>query len=106
MFPLALGVEEIVAPFIPNETVMAAADSIIKLSLIVLSLLVAIFVPSFSYICALVGLICTMSVSIIFPAGAHLVLFERQLSFGDKFVNWLFVLVGIVVAIVGTIATV
>ncbi|KAI2511435.1 transmembrane amino acid transporter protein [Fragilaria crotonensis] len=106
MFPLALGVEEIVAPFIPNETIMAAADSIIKLSLIVLSLLVAIFVPSFSYICALVGLICTMSVSIIFPAGAHLVLFDRQLSAAEKIVNWLFVLVGIVVAIVGTIATV
>lgn len=106
MFPLALGVEEIVAPFIPNDKIMAATDSIIKLSLIVLSLLVAIFVPSFSFICALVGLICTMAVSVIFPAAAHLVLFGNQMSMWEKSGNWIFVLVGIMVAVVGTIATV
>lgn len=106
MFPLALGIDEIIAPFVPNDTIMAATDSIIKMSLIILSLVVALFVPSFSYICALVGLICTMSVSVIFPAGAHLVLFGPMLSLWEKILNWSFVVVGFGVAVVGTVATI
>ena len=106
MFPLALGIDEIIAPFVPNDTIMAATDSIIKMSLILLSLVVALFVPSFSYICALVGLICTMSVSVIFPAGAHLILFGPILSLWEKVLNWSFVVVGFAVAVVGTVATV
>ena len=105
MFPLALGIEEIVAPFVPNDTIMAATDSIIKMSLIVLSLCVAIFVPSFSFICALVGMICTMAVSVIFPAAAHLVLFGPQLSLGEKIMDWIFVVVGLAISVIGTIAT-
>jgi vesicular inhibitory amino acid transporter len=106
MFPLALGIEEIVAPYVPNEKFMAATDSIIKLTLIVLALVVACFVPSFSYICALVGLICTMTVSVIFPAAAHLSLFGPKLSIWEKIMDWTFVLVGLTVAIMGTIVTI
>jgi vesicular inhibitory amino acid transporter len=105
MFPLSLGMEEIIAPFIPNDTIMAAADSIIKISLTVLALSVSLFVPSFAFLCALVGLICTMIVSVIFPAAAHLVFFDK-LGIGERLICWAFVGFGTVVAIVGTIATV
>ena len=105
MFPLALGLEEIVAPYVPTETAMEVASSLIKLTLIVLALAVAIFFPSFSFLCSLVGLICTMIVSVIFPAGAHLVLFGERLPSWEKALDWLFIVGGTLMAVVGTIAT-
>jgi len=105
MFPLALGLEEIVAPYVPTAAVMEATSALIKLILIALALAVAIFFPSFSLLCSLVGLICTMIVSVIFPAGAHLRLFGNQLKFWDKALDWLFIGFGLFMAIAGTIAT-
>lgn len=106
MFPLALGMEEIVAPYICNKNAMLFTDSIIKISVIVCALAVAFFVPSFSYICTLVGLVCSMTVSVIFPASAHLALFGSKLSFAEKIICWIFVSFGTVVAIVGTMSTI
>jgi solute carrier family 32 (vesicular inhibitory amino acid transporter) len=106
MFPLALGIEEIVAPILPSDRAMDVTASVIKLVLIVTSLAVAMFVPSFSYICALVGLICTMAVSVIFPAAAHLRLFGDKLSTTEKVLDWVLIFLGGFVAVVGTIATV
>jgi solute carrier family 32 (vesicular inhibitory amino acid transporter) len=106
MFPLALGIEEIVAPILPSDRAMDLTASVIKLVLIVTSLAVAMFVPSFSFICALVGLICTMAVSVIFPAAAHLQLFGEKLSNTEIVLDWVLIFVGGFVAVVGTIATV
>lgn len=106
LFPLALGTEEIVAPYIHSERVMERASSIIKMIYIFLALLVAIYAPSFSFICSLVGLICTMTVSIMFPAGAHIILFGSKLSKGELFFDWFAVIGGTFALIVGTIATI
>merc|ERR1712241_1384876 len=83
-FPLALGIEEIVAPFVTSEKSMESVSSLIKIILISTGLAVSVFIPSFSYICSLVGLTCTMIVSIIFPAAAHLILFLSGLSWSEK----------------------
>ena len=104
-FPLALGIEEIIAPYLSNERAMEIASSIVKLALIALSLMVAIFVPSFSFLCALVGMICTMIVSVVFPAGAHLKMFGPKLCPRDKVLDWIFVVFGSFVGVIGTIAT-
>uniref|UniRef100_A0A7S4JZN1 Amino acid transporter transmembrane domain-containing protein n=2 Tax=Odontella aurita TaxID=265563 RepID=A0A7S4JZN1_9STRA len=106
MFPLALGVEEIIAPWMPTDHAMEASYALIKVVLILLSLCVALFVPSFGFLCSLIGLICTVIVSIIFPAAAHLKLFGPQLRTWEKVVDWLFVIGGALFAIIGTVATV
>mmetsp|Transcript_463 Transcript_463/g.592 ORF Transcript_463/g.592 Transcript_463/m.592 type:complete len:113 (-) Transcript_463:67-405(-) len=106
MYPLALGMEEIVAPYLPSNTAMEVTDAFIKITLIILALLVAMFVPSFSFLCSLVGLICTIIVSVIFPAAAHLKLFGERLSIFEKLIDWVLVVGGSVVAVIGTIATV
>ena len=106
MFPLALGMEEIVAPYLGSDNAMELASSMIKFILTVLALIVAIFVPSFSLLCSLVGMICTMAVSVVFPAAAHLRLFGSKLSIGEKLTNWIFVIAGTLMAIVGTVLTV
>mmetsp|Transcript_27702 Transcript_27702/g.35384 ORF Transcript_27702/g.35384 Transcript_27702/m.35384 type:complete len:92 (-) Transcript_27702:89-364(-) len=85
---------------------MDITSSLVKIILIILSLLVAIYAPSFSFLCSLVGLICTVIVSVVFPAAAHLKLFGSKLSIFEKLGDWLMVIVGLVVAVIGTIATV
>ena len=105
-FPLALGLEEIVAKWIPSDNVMEFVSSLIKIGLITLALLVAIFIPSFSFLCSLVGLVCTMIVSVIFPAAAHLKLFGPRLPVWEKLIDWFFIISGVFMAIVGTYATV
>mmetsp|Transcript_12680 Transcript_12680/g.27392 ORF Transcript_12680/g.27392 Transcript_12680/m.27392 type:complete len:186 (+) Transcript_12680:927-1484(+) len=106
MFPLALGIEEIVAPFVKTERVMEMTYTLIKFALIVSALCVAVFIPSFAFLCTLVGLICTVIVSVIFPAAAHLKLFGPHLPVWEKCIDWLLIVVGAVFAVVGTIATV
>ena len=105
MFPLALGFEEMLTGVLPSDLAMELLDSLVKIVLIFLALAVAIFFPSFSFICSLVGLICTMIVSVIFPALAHLKLFGTTLSVSDKIIDWLLVIGGSFVAVIGTIAT-
>lgn len=104
-FPLALGFEEIFAPIIPNDNVMEFVSSLIKLFLVGSSLAVAIFVPSFSMLCSLVGLVCTMIVSVIFPAAAHLKMFGDHLSIWEKMIDFSFILGGTFMAVAGTIST-
>jgi bacteriorhodopsin len=80
------------------------SSTVIKLILTFSALAVAILIPSFSFLCAVVGMICTMTVSVIFPAAAHLQLFGPRLSLWEKFLDWVFVLVGIFMAVIGTYA--
>ena len=106
MFPLALGFEEMLTGILPSDLAMELVDSLVKIVLIFLALAVAIFFPSFSFLCSLVGLICTMIVSVIFPALAHLKLFGPRLSMLEKVIDWLLIAGGSAVAIVGTAATI
>jgi len=103
MFPLSLGMEEIISPYLTSDAMSHIISSVIKLVITALAYLVAVYVPSFSYLCALVGMICTMSVSVIFPAAAHYTLFKGKLTFLDKFTDVVFILFGIFIAIVGTV---
>lgn len=106
MFPLALGFEEMLTSILPSDLAMELVDSAVKIVLIFLALAVAIWFPSFSFLCSLVGLICTVIVSVIFPALANLRLFGPSLSLFEKLLGWLLVVGGAFVAVVGTIATV
>ena len=48
MFPLAIGMEEIVAPFVSTDEGMEVVSMLIKVILLISALFVALFVPSFS----------------------------------------------------------
>ena len=103
MFPLAMGFEEIVAPYISNDSTMLLVSTTIKMILLFGAFAMAIFVPSFSTLCSMVGMICTMIVSVIFPAGAYLRLFWPKLSLVDRIQHCLLVIFGVAMAIVGTV---
>eukprot|EP00577_Skeletonema_sp_RCC1716_P031974 CAMPEP_0113435044 /NCGR_PEP_ID=MMETSP0013_2-20120614/36030_1 /TAXON_ID=2843 ORGANISM="Skeletonema costatum, Strain 1716" /NCGR_SAMPLE_ID=MMETSP0013_2 /ASSEMBLY_ACC=CAM_ASM_000158 /LENGTH=626 /DNA_ID=CAMNT_0000325321 /DNA_START=36 /DNA_END=1913 /DNA_ORIENTATION=- /assembly_acc=CAM_ASM_000158 len=88
MFPLALGFEEMLTNILPSDLAMELVDSVVKIVLIFLALAVAIWFPSFSFLCSLVGLICTVIVSVIFPALANLRLFGPSLPLSEKLFGW------------------
>jgi vesicular inhibitory amino acid transporter len=103
MFPLSLGFEEIIAPYLTSDHAMVVASHSIKMMLLLLAVIVALFVPSFSFLCAMVGMICTMAVSVIFPAAAHLKLFYSNLGRWEIIIDWIFIIAGLAIAIVGTV---
>lgn len=105
MFPLTAGMEDMVAPFLPNdnENTVDIASASIKIALTLLALLVSVLVPSFSYVVALVGMICTMTVSVIFPSAAYLKMFSTKLRPEVQVLSVIFIIVGFIIAIAGTI---
>mmetsp|Transcript_26821 Transcript_26821/g.61743 ORF Transcript_26821/g.61743 Transcript_26821/m.61743 type:complete len:632 (-) Transcript_26821:83-1978(-) len=103
-FPLALGIEEIFVPYISKGMNMGTISAFTRLTLIFLALLVAVYVPSFSFLCSLVGLVCTMTVSVIFPSAAHLLAFGSNLTATEKILDYSFIIFGFFSAIVGTLA--
>jgi len=103
-FPIALGLEELFVPCMRSEKMMELVSTMVKLILLTSSLLVAMFVPSFSFLCSLVGLLCTMVVSVIFPAAAHLKMFGTKLPWYEKIIDWTLIIFGIVFAVAGTSA--
>ena len=105
LFPLALGVEEIIAPYVATDQAMELSFMVIKFSLIASSLVVAIFIPSFAFLCSLVGLICTVIVSVIFPAASHLKLFGSELKAWEKVIDYVLIFGGLIIGVVGTITT-
>jgi vesicular inhibitory amino acid transporter len=106
MFPLAIGMEEIAAPYVSSETTMEVTSAVIKVALLMLALAVAICVPSFSFLCSLVGMICTMTVSVVFPAAAYLQMFGKKMRIAEKALCWLFVIGGMIMAVAGTVLSV
>ena len=51
-------------------------------------------------------MICTMTVSVVFPAAAHLQLFGTRLTLGEKVLDVLFIVLGLAMAVVGTFLTI
>jgi len=102
--PISLGLEELIAPYVTSEKYMEYVSSLVKVGLIAMSLGVAIFVPSFGFLCSLLGLICAMTVSVIFPAASHLKMFGTKLSSFEKTIDWIIIIFGIITAVAGTIA--
>lgn len=56
-----MGFEEIVAPYLSSDLAMFMVGAGIKIVLLFGALAVAIFVPSFSALCSMVGMVCTMT---------------------------------------------
>jgi vesicular inhibitory amino acid transporter len=105
MFPLALGLLELIAPYLKTDSMVDTASSLLKLVLTILALVVSLYFPSFSFLVAFVGMFCTMAISIVFPAAAHLRLFGPRLGIVDKCIDWSFIICGLTLSIVGTYAT-
>jgi vesicular inhibitory amino acid transporter len=68
-----------------------------------LSLLCAIFIPSFLKVLGFIGAFFSFFGSILFPSACYLKLFRKRLIFLEKLFNWILVFFSILVMIVGPI---
>lgn len=105
MFPLALGLEELVTPHLSSERMVDVVSAGLKFALTGAIMLVAVYVPNFAFLVAITGMVCTMTVSVAFPAAAHLKLFRGHLSVEEQIVDYIFLIAGVFFAVVGTWAT-
>jgi vesicular inhibitory amino acid transporter len=70
---------------------------------IVIFVVIAIIFPSFDRIMTLLGSVACFSICIILPLAFHLKLFGKEISSGEKTMNWVLIVVSTIMAIVSTV---
>lgn len=75
----------------------------IRVFTIAVIILIAILVPSFDTIMALMGSAMAFSICIILPLAFHLKLFGKDLGKKEKVLNWFLIVVCSVMAVIGTV---
>jgi len=75
----------------------------IRIGLPISIIIVAIFVPSFDKIMALLGSLAGFMICIILPCLFHLTLFKGQLSTKQQALDWTLVVVASIISITGTV---
>ncbi len=74
----------------------------LRLTITVVFVIVAILLPSFDRIMALLGSVACFSVCIILPVAFHLKLFGKEISKGEKMLNWILIVVSTIMAVIST----
>ncbi|KAL8258618.1 hypothetical protein R6Q59_026571 [Mikania micrantha] len=97
--PIAYGIEELLPPAQQNSY---ALSMIIRTTLMILILLVALTVPYFGVVMALTGSVLEMLVSIIFPCACYLRLLHGRTTTLEITLCSLMIFLGLVCAIIGT----
>lgn len=75
----------------------------IRVFTIAVIILIAILVPSFDTIMALMGSAMAFSICIVLPLAFHLKLFGKDLGKKEKVLNWFLIVVCSVMAVIGTV---
>lgn len=74
-----------------------------RLFTVAVIILIAILVPSFDTIMALMGSAMAFSICIVLPLAFHLKLFGKELGMKEKVLNWFLIVVCSVMAVIGTV---
>lgn len=77
--------------------------SAIRIFTIVVVILIAILVPSFDTIMALMGSAMAFSICIVLPLAFHLKLFGKELGMKERVLNWFLIVVCSIMAVIGTV---
>ncbi|USP75836.1 Vacuolar amino acid transporter 1 [Curvularia clavata] len=75
----------------------------LRMITIVIFVFIAIVFPSFDRIMTLLGSVACFSICIILPLMFHLKLFGKEISSGEKMMNWVLIIVSAIMAIVSTV---
>lgn len=74
----------------------------LRIGTIVAFVVIAILFPSFDRIMTLLGSVACFSICIILPLAFHLKLFGKDISSGEKALNWVLIVVSSIMAVVST----
>lgn len=83
-----------------NRGIFKAA---IRISVTLVFVAIAIVFPSFDRIMTLMGSLCGFTVCIILPLAFHLKLFGKEISRGEKFLNWFLIIISSLMGAVSTV---
>ena len=75
----------------------------IRIFTVAVIIIIAILVPSFDTIMALMGSAMAFSICIVLPLAFHLKMFRHELGMKEKVLNWFLIIVCSIMAIVGTV---
>jgi vesicular inhibitory amino acid transporter len=75
----------------------------LRMVTIVIFVIIAIVFPSFDRIMTLLGSVACFSICIILPLAFHLKLFGKEISSGEKTMNWVLIIVSTIMAIISTV---
>ena len=75
----------------------------IRIFTVAVIILIAVLVPSFDVIMALMGSAMAFSICIILPLAFHLKLFGKELGIKEKVLNWFLIVISSVMAVIGTV---
>ncbi|KAI8940966.1 hypothetical protein NX059_002217 [Plenodomus lindquistii] len=75
----------------------------LRIGTLVVFVVIAIVFPSFDRIMTLLGSVACFSICIILPLAFHLKLFGKEISSGEKTMNWVLIVVSTIMAIVSTV---
>ena len=75
----------------------------IRIFTVAVIILIAILVPSFDTIMALMGSAMAFSICIVLPLAFHLKLFGKEMGMKEKVLNWFLIVVCSILAVIGTV---
>ena len=75
----------------------------IRIFTVAVIILIAILIPSFDTIMALMGSAMAFSICIVLPLAFHLKLFGKELGVKEKILNWFLIVVCTIMAVIGTV---
>ena len=76
---------------------------VIRIGVTIVIVLIAILIPSFDRIMALMGSVMCFSICIILPLAFYLKIFGREISRKERILDWLLIVSSSVMALVGTV---
>jgi amino acid permease len=76
----------------------------IRIALSISVFFVAVYLPYFADVVAFIGAFCSCFVSLVFPCAAYLKIFKNKMSYFEYILNILFVCVGVICCVWGTLA--
>ena len=78
------------------------AKTFFRLLIALIAIVFAILIPSFELIAALLGGLFGFLICVIMPVGFHLKMFQGEISRRQVIIDWVYIIVSTILAIVGT----
>ena len=75
----------------------------IRLAIVIAITVIAIFVPSFDRVMALMGSAFCFTICVILPIAFYLKLFGRRISLRERVLDWILIIICSILAVIGTI---
>ncbi|OJJ48780.1 hypothetical protein ASPZODRAFT_90623 [Penicilliopsis zonata CBS 506.65] len=86
-----------------RATVQQASKVIVRISVVIFIVLMSVVFPSFDRIMALMGSCLCFTICIILPLAFHLKIFGKEISRGERILNWILIVISSVMAVIGTV---